>query len=507
MNKERTGGQILIDGLVKRGVDKVFCVPGESYLGALDALYDKQEQIQLITCRQEGGASYMADAYGKLTGNPGICFVSRGPGASNAMIGIHTAFQDSTPVLLFIGQISRTDTDREAFQELNYHNVYGDVAKKVLRFNSAHRIPEQLQKAWNIAIAGRPGPVVVELPEDMLVDTAIVDDLELITPSPSAPDPYRVEQLLDWITAAEKPMIISGGAGWTHQCNTLLEDFSQRSLIPVATSFRRSDTFDNQHPYYAGELGLAPNPELIAATRDSDLLIVIGPRLGDITTSSYQLLTQSSQSPINLDQKLVHIHISAEEINTVFHADSGITSHPDAMLQRLCDNPIEITESQKETRKSRIDKLNQSYLNFLTTPRFTDADVRMDKVAAMLRNHLPGDAIITNGAGNYTTWAQRHYQFRQFGTQLAPTNGSMGYGVPAAVAAKIVHPERMVVSFSGDGCFLMNGQELATAVQYGLNIIFLVINNNTYGTIQMHQQRHYPDRPLGTGLKIRTSPR
>ncbi len=419
MNKQRSGGQILIDGLIKRGVDTAFCVPGESYLGALDALYDQQNQIQLITCRQEGGASYMAEAYGKLTGKPGVCFVSRGPGASNAMIGIHTAFQDSTPVLLFVGQISRKDSDREAFQELNFRSVYGDVAKKVIRFDSAERIPEQLQKAWNITIAGRPGPVVVELPEDMLVETSAVQDLEPKMLSFPAPDPHSISQVLNWIDHARKPMIICGGAGWTEHCNALLEDFSERTQVPVATSFRRSDTFNNRHPNYVGELGLAPNPELVTATRESDLLIIIGPRLGDITTNGYQLLDLPGYGSGKSEQKLVHVHISPEEINTVFQADSGISSHPESMLRALCDSTVNLTKSQKKDRSANIAVLHQSYLSFISAPRFVNADLRMDKVAAKLRQRLPDDAIITNGAGNYTTWAQRHYQFRQFRTQLA----------------------------------------------------------------------------------------
>jgi acetolactate synthase-1/2/3 large subunit len=456
-NNKRSGGEILIDGLISHGAEKIFCVPGESYLAALDALYDRQHLIQVITCRQEGGASYMAEAYGKLTGKPGICFVSRGPGASNAMIGIHTAFQDSTPLLLFIGQIARVDVGREAFQELDYKQVYSGVAKKVITFSDAGRIPEQLGQAWQIATSGRPGPVIVELPEDMLTDQTDVADLvpgELVHSSPS---PASIEKLSDWLGKSESPIV---------------------------------------HSHYVGELGIAPNPRLLDRVQAADLIIAVGPRLGDMTTSGYSIFDVPDRKNQKNGQKLVHAHVSAEEINAVYRADLGIVSHPEQFLKALSELP----RSQIDRSESIRDG-NRNYLDYLTEPRNIDASLRMDKVAELLRKRLPADAIVTNGAGNYSIWAQRHYQFRQPGTQLASTNGSMGYGVPSAIAAKLVRPDSTVISFSGDGCFLMNGQELATAVQYRLNVIFLVVNNQSYGTIRAHQQRHYPHRPVATALQ------
>jgi len=494
-NAARTGGRILIDGLIAYGMDTLFCVPGESYLGALDALYDRQDDVTIITCRQEGGASYMAEAYGKLTGNPGICFVSRGPGAANAMIGIHTAYQDSTPLLLFIGQIARGDEGREAFQELDYRQVYAGVAKKVLTFRDARRVPEQLQRAWHTAISGRPGPVVIELPEDMLTAEAVVNDLRPKRVSFPAPDPRAVDRFSKWLDQAERPLILCGGAAWTETASRLLQTFSETRQIPVATTFRRSDTFDNTHPHYAGEFAIAPNPELVRLLQSSDLLIALGPRLGDITTSGYQLFDVPDGISNREDQRLIHIHVEPEALNSVYQADLAIACHPELFLREVSRKP-----AAGKDRSTLLREAHQAYLDFTFAPKNQAAALRMDKVAETLRKRLPADAIVANGAGNYTVWTQRYYQFRQPHTQLAPTNGSMGYGVPAAIAAKIVKPEKIVVSFSGDGCFMMNGQELATAVQYALNIVFLVINNCTYGTIQMHQERNFPNRRIATRL-------
>ncbi len=513
-NSSRSGGEVLIDGLIKYGAEKIFCVPGESYLAALDACYDRQDRIQIITCRQEGGAAYMAEAYAKLTDKPGICFVSRGPGASNAMIGIHTAFQDSTPVLLFIGQVGRGEVGREAFQELDFKQVYGGVAKKVITFNDARRIPEQLGQAWQIAVSGRPGPVVVELPEDMLTDRVKVADLdpgEVVAASPSA---ESIAQLAHCLRQATTAIVLCGGAGWTPQASAYLRQFAEKQNLAVATVFRRTDCFDNTHPNYIGEMGSAPNPKLVEQVQAADLLIVVGPRLGDITTSGYRIFNvpdRKSQNPAqenqpqkNQPQKLIHVHIGAEEINSVYRADLGIVSHPEHFLKAACaivkSRPKSAPESKIDSSKM-IKKGNKIYLEFLNRPRNRDAALRMDKVTKILRDRLSADAIITNGAGNYAIWAQRHYQFRQPKTQLASTNGSMGYGVPSAIAAKLARPQSTVVSFSGDGCFLMNGQELATAIQYQLNIIFLIINNKSYGTIRSHQQLHYPGRPIATALE------
>ncbi len=491
---DRSGGEVLIDGLIKYGVDTLFCVPGESYLAALDALYDRQDRMQIITCRQEGGAAYAAEAHGKLTNRPGVCFVSRGPGACNAMIAVHTAFQDSTPLLLFIGQISRGDAGREAFQELDFHQVYGGVAKRVITFNHADRIPEQLGQAWQTATSGRPGPVVIELPEDMLRDVVTVADREPAASCPASPSPQSITQLAQHLGQARRAIVICGGAGWTPKASEYLPQFAAHQSLPVVTAFRRTDSFDNTHPHYIGEMGLAPNPRLLERIRAADLLIAIGPRLGDITTSGYTALAVSGGG--NATQKLIHIHVGAEQINAVYRADLGIISHPESFLRAACEIPACGID-----RNDYIRQGHQDYLDYLHAPRNIGAALRMDRVAAVIRSRLPADAIITNGAGNYTTWAQRHYQFRQPNTQLASTNGSMGYGVPAAIAAKVARPDAVVVCHSGDGCFLMNGQELATAVQYRLNAVFLIINNRSYGTIRSHQQHHYPGRPVATALE------
>ena len=509
----QTGGQVLIDGLTQYGVNTVFCVPGESYLGALDAMYEKRDQVQLIACRQEGGAAYMAEAWGKLTGNPGVCFVSRGPGSSNAMIGIHTAFQDSTPMICFIGQISRGDRGREAFQELDYHRTFSSVAKKVISIDDPDRIPEQLNQAWHTAITGRPGPVIVVLYEDMLreetttttLPTSYFSARQHHSASPAADAITAVKSLLD---ESEKPLVICGDGSWDHSCAILIAELAERYQLPVATAFRRQDNIDNTHPHYVGEFGLVAPDSLTDYLHQADLLIVMGPRLGDITTQGYRRIPV----PQGISgQKLVHIHPAAEEMNAVYCADISIVSRCKDFLKAMLGlesaahdrvSPDRVTPDRvSPDRVSLIETLHQKYLDFVHTERYPEAPVRMDRIMSYLRKRLPADSIITNGAGNYTTWPQRHYQYKQAKTQLASTNGSMGYGVPAAVAAKLARPQSTVVSFSGDGCFLMNGQEISTAVQYQLPIVFLVVNNNRYGTIRTHQEMHYPGRVIGTELR------
>lgn len=491
----RSGGEILIDGLIKHGATHLFCVPGESYLAALDALFDRQDHIHVITCRQEGGAAYASEAYGKLTGKPGICFVSRGPGASNAMIGLHTASQDSTPLLLFVGQIARNDVGREAFQEMDMQKVYSSIAKKVITINDAKRIPEQLAAAWHCATNGRPGPVVVEIPEDMLVDKVEVADVEPTTVYPAMPSDTSMKLFADLLADAKNPVVICGGAAWTPKASEFLHEFIEKQNLPVVATFRRNDSFNNIHPNYIGELGIAPNPKLLELIKQFDLLIAVAPRLGDMTTSGYTILDVPNLGSKNLSQKLIHVHVDPNEINSVYRADLGIVSHPECFLSAAC----EIVQRNVD-RSKLIRQGHDNYLAFLTEEKNPGAELRMDKVSEYLRSRLTEDAIITVGAGNFTVWGQRFYQFRQPRTQLGSTNGSMGYGVPAALAAKLVRPNSTVVSFSGDGCFLMNGQELATAVQYNLNIIFLVVNNNCYGTIRSHQQLHYPERAVATYL-------
>ena len=495
--KKRSGGRVLVDGLAANGVEHVFCVPGESYLGALDAFYDYRRRIQLIVCRQEGGAAYMAEAYGKLSGRPGIVFVSRGPGASNAMIGIHTAFQDSTPVLLFIGQNPRNERGREAFQELDYARVYGGVAKAVFRIEQAEAIPRRLFDAWATAISNRPGPVVIELPEDMLRDEVVVADLETPVRPVTVPPAEAVARFSELLQNAERPVVIFGGAAWTPRTNQALAEFSEKHCLPVACAFRRQDMFDNTHPHYVGELGIAPNPALVDLVKKADLVIALGARLGEMTTSGYTLF-EVPEFDSRGRQKLVHVFPSPAELNSVYRAELGIDCDAEAFLEAV--ETIPANDAHHAERSARITAARRAYLEFMQQPRDRDAPLRMDKIMTFLRGRLPADSVIAAGAGNYTIWAQRNYQFSRPKTQLAATNGSMGYGVPAGIAAKILRPRSTVVSFSGDGCFLMNGQELATAVQYRLNVIFLVVNNNCYGTIRTHQERHFPGRPIATAL-------
>lgn len=486
----RNGGQVLIDALRVHGVERVFGVPGESYLAALDALHDAEDEIDFVICRQEGGAAYMAEAYGKLTGKPGICFVTRGPGATNASVGVHTAFQDSTPMLLFIGQVARDQMEREAFQEIDYRRMFGQMAKWVVEIEDAARIPELVSQAFHRAVNGRPGPVVVALPEDMLTDMVTVAD----TPAYKRIDIYagapQLDALQSLLARAERPLVVVGGSGWTPQAVADLRAFSEAFSLPVAASFRCQDLFDNSHENYAGDLGLAAGPKLIQRVRECDLLICIGARLGEMTTGSYTLI----DIPVPT-QELVHIHAGAEELGRVYHATLPINATVSGFLSQAAGlAPTTPLAWEEWTRAAHA-----AYLENLKHPQ-TPGKVQMGEVMEWLRGHLPADAILTTGAGNYSAWAHRFYQYRRFRTQLGPTNGSMGYGVPAAIAAKITAPDRTVVAFAGDGCFLMNGQELATAMQYDARVIFLVINNGMYGTIRMHQERHYPGRVAGTGL-------
>ncbi|HXV24801.1 MAG TPA: thiamine pyrophosphate-binding protein [Alphaproteobacteria bacterium] len=488
--KPRTGGQILIDQLKLHGADTVFGVPGESYLAALDALYDARNLIRFISCRQEGGAAYMAEAYGKLTGRPGICFVTRGPGACNASIGIHTGFQDSTPMILLIGQVGRGMVEREAFQEIDYRRMYGPMAKWVAEIERADRIPELLSRAFHTAMAGRRGPVVLALPEDMLRESATVAD----------PDPYRVVQgypgaaqmteLRQRLARARRPFLLLGGGGWSHSASRDLLSFAEANDLPVGCAFRRQDAFDNIHRCYAGDVGVGLNPKLAERIKNADLLITVGPRLGEMTTSEYSL----AEIP-RPKQALVHVYPGAEELGRVYQADlpivAGIAEF--AAAARALE-PVDSSAWSKECQQAHADYLD--WLGGGSSPGLVD----MVEIMKFLRERLPADAILTNGAGNYTVWAHRYYRFRNYGTQLGPTSGAMGYGAPAGVAAKLLHPDRIVVSFNGDGCFLMNGQELATALQYGVATVFIVVNNGMYGTIRMHQEREYPRRVIATDL-------
>ncbi len=486
----RTGGRILVDQLKIHGVQHAFCVPGESYLAVLDALHDSRDAIELYVCRQEGGAAYMAEAYGKLTGKPGVCFVTRGPGATNAAVGVHTAFQDSTPMLLFIGQVARDQIEREAFQEIDYRRMYGQMAKWVVQIEETARIPELVSQAFHRAVNGRPGPVVIALPEDMLTDSAAVADggpYKRVEPCPSEGDMAELRRLL---TQSQRPLMILGGGGWNEEAVRAIRQFSETMNLPVAASFRCQDLFDNTHPNYVGELGTSVAPKLAQRVKDADLLIVVGARMGEMTSSGYTLM----DIPVPR-QKLVHVHLGIEELGRVYQATLPINSGmaPFAATARA----MERIEHQPWLAWSQA--AHADYLANLQ-PQQSPGPVQMGEIMAWLRERLPADAIITNGAGNYSTWAHRFYQFRSPRTQLGPTNGTMGYGTPAAIAAKLAAPERLVIAFAGDGCFLMNAQELATAVQYGANVICIVVNNGMYGTIRMHQERSYPGRVSGTDL-------
>jgi acetolactate synthase-1/2/3 large subunit len=487
---KRSGGQVLVDALRVNGVERAFCVPGESYLAVLDALHDVQDQIDLIVCRQEGGAAYMAEAYGKLTGKPGICFVTRGPGATNASVGVHTAFQDSTPMLLFIGQVARDQIEREAVQEVDYRRMFGQMAKWVVQIDDAARIPELVNQAFQRAISGRPGPVVIALPEDMLTDLVQVADARPAQRVEAAPAPAALNELQTLLAKASKPLVIAGGGGWNDQAVADLKRFVQAQNLPLAASFRCQDLFDNTDPHYAGDLGLAAGTVLVDAVKQSDLLIVVGARLGEMTTGGYALVDIPTPK-----QALVHVHASAEEIGRVYQPTLGVNAGPASFLSQAAGLPA----VQPQAFGGWVASLNSGYLGNFETPR-SPGNVQMSEVIAWLNKTLPADSILTCGAGNYTGWVHRGYQHRVFRTLLGPTNGSMGYGVPAAVAAKLTYPQRTVVAFAGDGCFLMNGQELATAAHYDARVITVVVNNGMYGTIRMHQERSYPGRVSGTEL-------
>lgn len=487
----RSAGHLLVECLLAGRTDLAFCVPGESYLDMLDGLHEHRDRIRLVTCRQEGGAAFMAEAYGKLTGRPGVCLVTRGPGATNAAIGVHTAFQDSTPMILLVGQAARPMLEREAFQEVDYQRLFGGITKWTAQVNEAQRLPEFMARAYATATAGRAGPVVLALPEDMLT--------ERVQGVPLAPVQGNVPEVgaaafaaaMKRLAAAERPLLLAGGSGWTAPACDQLRRFAERNRLPVACTFRRQDRMDNASPSYVGDVGVAINPLLAERIHQADVVLVLGARLGEMTTSGYTLFV-----PPRPRQALIHVHPGSEEIGRVFQPEiglnAGVASFCAALEARA--EPLAPGRWDAWTRQARAD-----YEAGLACPP-QPGELQMPEVMAHLHEVLPPDAVVTNGAGNYTVWAHRWYRFRHFPSQLAPTNGAMGYGVPAAVAAQLVFPARRVVCFAGDGCFLMNGQELATAVRYRLPIVFLVVNNGMFGTIRMHQEREYPGRTVGTQL-------
>ncbi|SAL29827.1 thiamine pyrophosphate-binding protein [Caballeronia humi] len=488
---QTTGARLVVDALITHGVERVFCVPGESFLAVLDSLHDETSQIQTIVCRHEAAAANMAEAVGKLTGRPGIAIVTRGPGATHASIGVHTAFQDSTPMILLIGQCAREHMDREAFQEIDYRRMFGQMAKWVAQIDDPRRVPEYLSHAFHVATSGRPGPVVLALPEDMLSETcAAVPGAPRYQRVAAAPAPAQIERLRTMLAVAQRPFVIAGGSGWTEAATQDFARFVEQWHVPVGCAFRFQDTLNNEHPNYAGDVGLGINPALAARIRDADLLLVIGPRLGESTTGGYALLDIPKTK-----QTLIHIHQGAEELGRVYSADLPIVSGMPEIASALAALPPPSTINWSGAAATA----HEAYVEW-RKPKPMLGDVQLGEIMRQLSERLPPDSIITNGAGNYATWLHRHYSYRHFRSQVAPTSGAMGYGVPAAIAAKSLHPERTVVAFAGDGCFMMSSQELATAMQYALPVIFIVVNNAQYGTIRMHQERHYPNRVHGTGL-------
>ena len=488
MVRTRTGARVLVDQLLAQGVDWLTCVPGESYLAVLDALYDTD--VDVLVCRQEGGAAMMAEAAGKLTGRPGVCFVTRGPGATNASAGLHVAQQDSTPMILFVGQVARGMRDRDAFQEIDYRAMFGTVAKWVVEVDDAARIPELIARAFRVAMQGRPGPVVVALPEDMLDDAVAVADARPVAPAEPAPRPEDVFALRRMLDGAQKPVVIVGGSRWSEAARDDLVAFAAAEDLPVATSFRRAHLFPADHPNYAGELGIGPNPALVARIREADLLLMVGGRLSEMPAQSYRLLGIPDPG-----LPLVHAHPDANELGRVYQPTLAIQSAPGPLLAALRASPPPVSNPH-----GRAAAAHASYRDWSERPAPTPGAFQYGEAVTWLRERLPPDAILCNGAGNFATWIHRYYRFRRFRTQLAPTSGSMGYGVPAAIMAKRIRPERIVVALAGDGDVLMTGQEFATAVQYAIPILVVVLDNGMYGTIRMHQERTYPGRVSGTRL-------
>ena len=486
----RTGGQILVDQLAIHGVTHAFCVPGESYLAVLDALHDSK--IALTICRQEAGAAMMAEATGRLTGRPGIAFVTRGPGATNAAHAIHIAEHDSTPLILFVGQIERAMRGRGAFQEMDYPAFFGSTAKWVVEIDDATRIPELVSRAFHIAMQGRPGPVVVSLPEDMLRDAVACADSIRAEPTPAWPGLTQMAGLQKMLWAAKRPIAILGGGGWTARAVETLTRFAERFGLPVATEFRHSGLFPNYHVCYAGEIGIGPNPKLKARIESADLVMLIGGRMAEVPSQSYTLF----DIPLPR-QTFVHVHADANELGRVYQPTLAIHATPPA----FCASLESVQPPQTIPWENAAQDAHADYLAWTTHPSDVPGTMNLGTALTALRAHLPDDAVITNGAGNYAIWVGRYLRIAQFGGQLAPTSGSMGYGVPAAIGAKRLEPTRTIIAFAGDGCFLMNGQEFATAVQYDLPIIVIVIDNAMYGTIRMHQERDYPGRVVGTELR------
>jgi acetolactate synthase I/II/III large subunit len=486
-DNNRTAAEILVDQLRVHGVRHVFCVPGESYLAVLDAFHDSD--LAVTVCRQEGGAAMMAEAVGKATGRPGVCFVTRGPGATNASPGIHIARQDSTPMVMFVGQVARDMREREAFQEIDYREVFGSMTKWATEIEDPARIPEIVSRAFYTAANGRPGPVVVSLPEDMLSERVAVEDAPAFSPIETSPGPAELAKFAELLGNARAPILILGGSRWSQEASDRIARFAEKFALPVATTFRRLHLFDALHPCYAGDLGIGPNPKLLERIKAADLVVLIGGRMGELPSQSYTLFDIPRPQ-----MTFVHVHPGAEELGRVYSPHLPINATPTAFAAAL--------DHLQVPGKPRGDAAtaHADYLAWTEKPTEQPGAVNLGAVLVWLRDNLSPDAILCNGAGNYAAWIHRFFRFRRFGQHVAPTSGSMGYGVPAAVAMKRLYPERDVICLAGDGDFLMNGQEFATAVQYGLPIIVIIADNGIYGTIRMHQEREYPGRITATTL-------
>ena len=492
MSERRTAAALIAEALVANRVERIFCVPGESYLALLDALYDTD--IAVTVFRHEGAAAFAADAWGKLTGRPGILMVTRGPGMANASAGLHVARQDSTPVIVFVGQVARAVHSREAFQEVDAGKMLGEVAKLVETIDAATRVPEAVSRAFHIATSGRPGPVVLALPEDMLRDETEAKNPEPWVQVETWPGLTQMAQLQKMLWRAKRPFVILGGSRWNEAAVAGMRRFAERFDLPVGCSFRRQMLFDHDHPNYAGDVGIAPNPDLARRIREADVLLLVGGRMSEMPSSNYTLVGVPEPK-----QALVHVHPGAEELGRVYRPTLAINASPTAFVAALesLQPPHGGVPWAHDTTAARA-----SYLAW-SAPVKNPGLVQLSEIMAWLRGRLPDDAIVANGAGNYAGWIHRFFRFRRYGTQVAPTSGTMGYGLPAAIAAKLLHPDRTVVCFAGDGDFQMTSSEFQTAIQYHANVVVIVVNNGIHGTIRMHQERHHPGRVIATDI---TSP-
>jgi acetolactate synthase-1/2/3 large subunit len=484
----QSAARLLVEALERNGIERIFCVPGESYLAVLDALYDSK--IAVTVCRQEGGAAMMAEAWGKLTGRPGIVMVTRGPGATNGSAGLHIGRQDSTPMIMFVGQVGRSMRGREAFQEVDFTKTFGEMAKWIYEIDRADRVPEIVSRAFHEATSGRPGPVVIALPEDMLRETTGAANPKPWVQVETHPGLTQMAQLQKMLWAAKRPLVILGGSRWSEAAVAGVRRFAERFDLPMTCSFRRQGLFDHEHPNYAGDVGIGINPKLAARVKNADVLLLIGGRMSEMPSSSYTLIDIPEPK-----QALVHIHPGAEELGRVYRPTLAINASPTAFVAALEGmQPPNMIPWSAETRAAHAEFLDW------TKPRPNPGKVQIAEIVAWLNKHLPKDAIITNGAGNYSGWVHRFYRYRGHNTELAPTAGTMGYGLPAAIAGKLCFPERTVVGFAGDGCFQLTSQEFATAVQHGAAFVMIVVDNGIYGTIRMHQERDFPNRVIATDL-------